>query len=353
MRGDQLTRQWKLLAMLEKRRTGATVGELSAELKVSVRTVYRDLEVLQDVGVPMVAERDGAEVSWRLAGDCPWSKGVPLTLDEVVALHVAGDFLDARGSDPWSEGLRAALEKVRAAVPGKLLERLREHLEVVSASERGRSGSATRPGVVATVGRALCERRRLMMIYATPGKKKPGPRLVEPLRLHLHDGGLYLIADDAKRGEVRTFLVDRIQKVEILEERFEPKGGFDLDAYFADAFAIYRGGHRIHLVAMLDEGIAHLARERRWHPSQELRQHEGGVELHLDVVDTPELRAWLRGFGPALTVVKPAALVKAFAEEARELLRRYAPPPRERRVRGRREMAARSRTRKSKEVRED
>ncbi len=335
--------------MLGARRTGASVGELAGELNVSVRTVYRDLEVLERVGVPLVKEREGAEVSWRMLEGHGWQSGIPLALEEVVALHVAGGLLDVQGGDAWSEAVRTALEKVKAAVPGKLLARLSEHLEGVSASGRGVASGQRQPRVVAAVGRALAERRRLMIIYATPGRAatpgrgRAGVRTVEPLRLHLHGGGLYLIADDSKSGEVRTFLVDRIEKAEVLEERFEPREAFDLETYFADAFAVYRGGTRIHLVAVVEASVAHLIEERRWHPSQETRRHDGVLELHLDVADTPELRAWLRSYGSALTVVKPPVLVKAMGDEARALARRYAPSTRERRVREPKRVAARGR----------
>lgn len=66
MRGDQFTRQWKILLSLLERKNGLTVQGISEELRVSIRTVYRDLEVLDRAGVPLVQEREGRNVRWRV-----------------------------------------------------------------------------------------------------------------------------------------------------------------------------------------------------------------------------------------------------------------------------------------------
>ncbi len=48
MRGSQLARQWKIIRLLESRKRGLTIAELSDELDCPVRTIYRDLEALQE-----------------------------------------------------------------------------------------------------------------------------------------------------------------------------------------------------------------------------------------------------------------------------------------------------------------
>jgi len=55
-RGDQLTRQWRLLHILASR-GGRTIPELMREVGCSRRTIWRDLGILQAVGFPLTAER--------------------------------------------------------------------------------------------------------------------------------------------------------------------------------------------------------------------------------------------------------------------------------------------------------
>jgi len=51
-RGDQLSRQWRLLQMID-RPQGVTVDDAARDLKFTIRTIWRDLSVLQTAGFPI------------------------------------------------------------------------------------------------------------------------------------------------------------------------------------------------------------------------------------------------------------------------------------------------------------
>jgi len=55
-RGDQLSRQWRLLQLID-RPHGITVDDAARELGITVRTVWRDLDTLQRVGFPLHSGR--------------------------------------------------------------------------------------------------------------------------------------------------------------------------------------------------------------------------------------------------------------------------------------------------------
>ncbi len=66
MRGSQLTRQWRILLLIESRKLGITGSEIASELEVPIRTVYRDLEVIQGAGFPLFTERNGRYSLWKM-----------------------------------------------------------------------------------------------------------------------------------------------------------------------------------------------------------------------------------------------------------------------------------------------
>jgi len=296
-------------------------------------------------GVPLLHDESAGESVVRLVDADRWRIGVPLGVAEIVALHVAADTLHA-GGGAFLEAARSALEKLDAAVPGKLLARMDEALSGVSVSTRGRRGYESRPEIVATLMQAVNERRPLDLSYATPGRERPVARRVHPLVMRLESGAAYLVAFDLSHGEVRTFLVDRVRMATLGDGRFEPPEGFDVEAYFADAFRVYRGGAKVKLRAVFSARVAHLLEERPWHPSQKLRRVEDGVELRMDVADSPELRAWLLSFGGDVAVVAPKALASALVGEAERMVRGYAM----RRGREKRGGAARSRAARSRKT---
>jgi hypothetical protein len=62
-RGDQLARQWRIIQTLVSSKHGRTVGDLVRDENCHPRTIYRDLEALQEAGFPIYQERrDGKGV---------------------------------------------------------------------------------------------------------------------------------------------------------------------------------------------------------------------------------------------------------------------------------------------------
>ena len=71
-----------------------------------------------------------------------------------------------------------------------------------------------------------------------------------------------------------------------------------------------------------DRPTAAWARDRAWHPSQELAPLRGGeLRMTLRVADTAELVGWILSFGRGVKVIRPAELRERVREEARALLR--------------------------------
>ena len=69
-RGDQLSRQWRLIQLID-RPQGITVGDAATDLAVTMRTVWRDLDVPQKAGFPPYTKRavDGNLGVWRVTDE--------------------------------------------------------------------------------------------------------------------------------------------------------------------------------------------------------------------------------------------------------------------------------------------
>ena len=64
-RGNQIARQWTIIKRLDSKRQGVTVGELAKELNCSPRTIYRDLDHLQEAGFPITDEKLDGGNHWQ------------------------------------------------------------------------------------------------------------------------------------------------------------------------------------------------------------------------------------------------------------------------------------------------
>src|SRR5262245_4667502 len=93
-RGNQLTRQWRLLQLLD-RPAGVAVDEAARDLGCAVRTVWRDLEVLQAAGFPIRDERmaDGRRSLWRIEEHFRKRLPLKLSLSEITAILMSRDLI--------------------------------------------------------------------------------------------------------------------------------------------------------------------------------------------------------------------------------------------------------------------
>ncbi len=114
-RGDQLTRQWRVLLLLAAR-AGRTVPELMREIGGSRRTIWRDLGVLQAVGFPITAERDGRESRYRLLETARGLPPIPFSLPELLSLHLGGRFLAPLQATQFGAPIRTAVDEIAATV---------------------------------------------------------------------------------------------------------------------------------------------------------------------------------------------------------------------------------------------
>ena len=104
-----------------------------------------------------------------------------------------------------------------------------------------------------------------------------------------YHGGLYLYARAHEYDEVRTFAVERIEKIEVLDQTFEIPADFNVSEYARGAFGI-AGGKPEAVELVFDAEMAGYIRERVWHESQELEDGpDGSVVLRMSVA--PGVRA--------------------------------------------------------------
>src|SRR5882672_9117275 len=131
-RGDQLTRQWRLLQLID-RPQGITVDDAARDLAVTIRTIWRDLLVLQDAGFPLTTDRaaDGNRSVWRVTENFKRALPLKLTLGELVALLMSRDLLTPLGVSVLGPEVACAFDKIQGALSRdalKIFEQMRDRL---------------------------------------------------------------------------------------------------------------------------------------------------------------------------------------------------------------------------------
>ncbi|MEV7013203.1 YafY family protein [Streptosporangium sp. NPDC051022] len=246
------------LLLLLQTRGRMTAPELAAELEVSIRTVYRDVEALSSAGVPVYADRGPAGGYRLLDGYRTRLNG--LTSEEASSLFLAG--LPGPAAElGLGEVVANAELKLLAALPPEPRShaaRMRErfHLDVP-----GWYREADEIPFLGDVAEAVWEQRPMRMTYRRWGPREV-ERLAHPYGLVLKGGTWYLVAA-ADGGAPRTYRVSRISAAELLDGRFERPGDFDLAAYWEEYAAGFRArmhtGEALVRVAPGAEGMLRYA----------------------------------------------------------------------------------------------
>jgi predicted DNA-binding transcriptional regulator YafY len=322
-RNAEVIRQWTILRELEASRR-ATIDDLAGKTGVTTRTIRRDLEALQASGFPLYDEVIEGRRYWTLESKA-FRKldDTGFTLAELSALYFSRTLVECLAATPFRQDVASAFDKLAAALtPG--MRRFLDRLPLVFHA-KGVASGADAPTTKATVARLLdatLNHRRAKMTYFSMSSGREKEYLIEPYRLVYSPGGLYVLAFVADYGELRTFAVERIRSLSLLEERFTPA---DLpEGVFAHSLGVNQGTPE-HVEIAFEPRIAPYIRERRWHPSQtHSDRKDGGVVLSLDVCNDWALRSWILGFGPLARVIAPASLKGQIKDEIERASERYA-----------------------------
>ena len=319
-RGDQLSRQWRLLQMID-RPQGVTIEGAAREFACAPRTIWRDLDALQQAGFPLYSERasDGYRGLWRVREEFKRALPLKLTLGELAALVMSRALLSPLGVGLFGPEVDSAFDKIQNVLSRdalKLIAQMRERLGVRAAGAKLQAPAAEHLPKIHT---ALADGRTLRIRYYSASRDSEDTREIDPYHLTLHNGGLYLVAHCHLRDALRIFAVERMRSVELTRGHFDVPGSFNAGKYLAGAWGMLQG-ELVTVRVIFARGLAPYIRERLWHPSQKLRDlPDGRVEVTLLVADTLEVRRWILGYGVQAEVVAPEGLREALRAEAEAL----------------------------------
>lgn len=306
-RGDQLTRQWRLVQLLAGR-LGRTLAQLAGELGVTKRTVQRDIGVLEAAGFPIVSEPRNGTVFWHFMEGFHAVAPVSLTLTEQMALYFSRGLLKPLQGSPMYESLETAMQKIGAQIPPGGFRFLGGLNKAISVATFGLKDYSRSKEIIAILTRGVFHKFTVVIRHHTPQHEEAIEREVDPYRLWYVNNGLYLVGHDHLKEDLRVFAVERIQSAKLTNRRFEIPDDFDFEEFTQTAFNMVWGEPQ-EVKIRFSPSQAPYIRERIWHPSQKIAQEsDGSIVLTIRVADLQEVKRWLIGFGAHALVLAPDEL---------------------------------------------
>lgn len=296
---------------------------LAAKLEIGPRMLYRDLNLLKDAGYPIIYDKE--DQTYALAGDL-FMPPVELTFEEALALTALANSVGGKGQIPYVEEASKAFEKIRAQLPLKVKQELREldthlHIRLGSTSD----GSSER-NVYTQMRNAITDGRALVCEYeALHGAGPGGAFTFYPYALFYEQRAWYVVGKHSKRGELRTLKLGRFTSVKVSAETYRVPASFSLDKHLGLAWRMIRGAERFEVELRIDPPVAEMLAETQWHSTQDVEHNDDDTLTFRYTVDgLDEIVYWILGLGPAVKVIKPDILAHRVRDLAQRIASRYA-----------------------------
>ena len=286
-----LIRQWRLLRQLADARVGYTVKELHEDMSVSIETIRRDLN---DLGVAGFRVRESVGFRgvkrWRVEG---FEDNFGFTITDLLSIYMGRQFLEPLAGTPFWDGQQKVFSKIRGALGPSAINYLKKLAASLHTTTVGASDYTKRSELIDLLMVAVEDHLVSLIVYQSDRATEPVEQEVYPQGFVFHRGSLYLIAWSSRRGEIRTYKMDRIDDVHSTKLPAAVPEEFDLAEWLQHSFGVFRSGStelqtiRIHFA----RDVARYVQESRWHGSQKLTpQPDGSLIAEFRLPDTQEIK---------------------------------------------------------------
>lgn len=301
-----------LLEMLQVYRQ-LSAADIAERLEVSPRTVRRYISGLQDMGIPVEAER-GRAGGYRLRRGF---KLPPLMLSNDEALVIVIGLLAAQqlGLSASGAAVQGALAKLDRVLPETQRGRAQAMQDFVSLGLSAVARDHAKAETILGLTSAARDRTRVHLRYRSAADEVT-ERLIDPYGVAFQSGHWYLLCWDHLRSALRTFRLDRMLEIGVTTEAFQRPDNVDVIGTIERTLAEAGSGHRCEVLLDLTMGEA---RRRVSASDATLEAVDDGTLLRFRADDLDWAATYLARLECDLVVVRPAELRPALGRLAERL----------------------------------
>jgi predicted DNA-binding transcriptional regulator YafY len=305
---NRIDRLFAITVVLQTRKR-VRAADLAALFEVSERTIYRDMQALNESGIPVVSlPGEGYELVEGF-----YLPTIQLATDEAMALFLGAEMLKSQTSGKLLGSTERARAKVIHALPEAVTESANQFLDILQFSTLPGRLNLDDPNLL-LFQRAIRERRVVWIRYHGYYQDKLTEREIEPETLQYDDGVWYVNGYCRLRGGPRSFRLTRIEAARLQSETYLPRIMFAASS------------KSIEILVRFAPTVIRWVRERQHYSFvQEEPDSSGeGVLMTYRVREWRELKSWLLRWGGGAELLEPAELRQELRAELERLLEQYS-----------------------------
>lgn len=293
--------------------------DLAATFEVSQRTIYRDMDALSEMGIPIVSMTGHG---YKLMEGF-FLPPLSFTNDEALVLALGSQLMHDYFDDEYQQAADAARQKLTAVLPPATKEKisqLQQRITFFTQEHRDDSGYRHH---LQLLRQAIFERRRIRISYTKRFEQAETEqeREIDPYGLAHLITDWYLLGYCHLRQARRVFRLKRITAVRLLMATFEPPTITESD------WVNSSDERPVTIVKALftPESAQGLDEYRPYYITAQ-EETAAGILVTLHIRHADEATQWLLGWGAQVEVLEPAALRERIAQEALAVVRQYNTP---------------------------
>lgn len=305
-------RRLKLILLLQRPGRKKTVQELADIFGVSRRTIFRDFNVLSEINVPIKYDR------YTGYGLVEGYKMPPLMFNskELATIMVGLNFVKSQVDQQMVQDAIGVELKIKNVLPNELkalMTSLEEHT-IVDPYLRFNSNQK-KGGDWYLISAAIADKKRLQFTYTTKAGSRT-TRKIDPYLLVYFQDHWNVVGWSHRRGDIRSFILDRIVSPVILEENWLPKPKVSVDSL------IFRY-NELKKIVVLEVEKSEIERIRGILPAKIIKLEKKKlkkVRLSFEFDNMPFLNHWLLQFGTTVKIIKPEVLISLQKETLQAMI---------------------------------
>lgn len=310
----KLERLLSIIILLLNRRM-VQAKELAERFEVSVRTIYRDIEAINEAGIPIITYQ-GTNGGIALAEGYRLDRNV-LTNDELAAIFTALRSISTSYDNKQNLQL---MEKINSVVSPRYSEEFQHKVSRVLIDYSPWDNHEILDSKLQILKEAVDSCRIVKFVYSN-AEGVVSARIVEPHMLIMKGREWYLKAYCQAKGQFRLFKLKRMKELELIPEQTFIRRELPLQESMIDQ----RSRHALReteFVLRFRADSRHLAEE--WFGIEELMPADDGCWLVKKAYPEDEwLYRFILGFGHHAEVLEPPALREIIASRAEQIAKIY------------------------------
>lgn len=316
-----MTKNDRLLFILNllRSRKNLNAEQLAKECGVTERSIYRDITSLSQANIPIYFDR-----GYKFATD-NFLPPLNFSLQEYSTLKAVLESSPLKSTGKYRQVIRELLAKVEASLSQSVREEKKRGTNSANIDIQTTYRSDRLEKWYGQLESAISADKKIQIKYDSL-KSGVMERVVEPYFMVFRGRSFYLVGYCVTRKEFRTFRIDRIQSLIVLDERFTRQKGVDAQSYFEGSWEVYHG-HPVEITVRLTGAAAKVVLSSRHHASESIEQLDNESVLYKATVNgLDEIQRWILGFGTEATVIAPVELRTNLERIGRYLSTRYLKP---------------------------